>query len=145
MCAKAPSKCLKLSTTFLGPNLDGAIPTPQTCPAVTAPNYLPYPKAPYYVPADRSTWTLPQGSCADPAAVTAVKAGATPHVRQGVTAKPDIHPAFYAPLPSLFPSGCAWLAASLGAMPGGLAGYKAVYEHGYASGAGWADAHGYCA
>lgn len=146
MCASSPSSCLKLSTTFLGPDLNGgSVPTPATCPAVTPANNLPFPAAEYYVPADWSSWTLPQGSCANSTAVASVKAGAIPYVRQGVTAKPDIHPAFYAPLPSSFPSACAWLAASAGVMPGGLEWYKAVYEHGYASGAGWADAHGYCA
>lgn len=145
LCAKAPSKCLKLSTTFMGPNLRGTLPpTSDNCKALSAPNYLPYPGKPYYVPADRSSWTLPQFGCADPAAKEAAKATTTPFVVQGVTAKPDIYPAFYAPLPSVFASGCTWLEAA--SKPDLVSDeLDQMYQHGYASGLGWADKHGYCA
>jgi hypothetical protein len=149
LCAKSPKKCLKLSTTFLGPNLGGTpVPTTANCAAVTAPNYLPYPGKPYFVPSDRAAWTLPQGPCTDPAAKEAVGLGVqnkVVFVEQGTTAKPDIHPAFYAPLPAIFGGGCNWLTSSTGDVPGGAAGFLAMYTHGLASGTGWADAHGYCA
>lgn len=109
------------------------------------PNFLPSVGKAYYTPGDRSTWTLPQGSCLSEADKQAVNT-APRHVAQGVTAKPDIHPAFYAPLPPVFTDGCAWLAASLAPPPGQLLdGLQAEFDHGYASAASWADAHGYCA
>ena len=147
LCAKAPSKCLKLSTTFMGPNLRGTLlPTSDNCKALAAPNYLRYPGKPYYVPSDQSSWTLPQFGCADLALKAAAKAETTPFVVQGVTAKPDIYPALYAPLPSVFDSGCMWLeAASDATLVQGQVVYPAMHQHGYASGLGWADKYGYCA
>ena len=107
------TKCLKMATTFLGPNLRGtAMPTVNNCPAVTPRNKWVNVGKGYYTPADEKTWTLPNGSCQDPVAVKAAKADATPFVPFGVTARPDIHPSFYAPLPAVFPTGCEWLASS---------------------------------
>lgn len=145
LCSKSIDKCLKVGTAFLGPNLRGtAAPTPASCPYAVAPNLLPNPGKPYYTPADTSTWTLPAGSCRSAADVAAAGVKTTPFVAQGVTAKPDIHPTFHAPLPTLFADGCQWLETGLAPPPGGLAGFKAVYDHGVDSATGWADAHGYC-
>ena len=141
------NECLKVSTTFLGPDLRGTPPaTPATCPAVTAPNTVPNLGKPYYTPADASLWTLPQGSCAVPAQAAAVGAtpGAVPLLAQGVSAKPDIHPFFYAPLPTAIASACDWLALSSNPTPT-PAEVQAQYQHGIDSALGWADAHGYCA
>lgn len=98
-------------------------------------------------PTNRSTWTLPQGSCLNDTDKAAVNI--TPrHVPQGATARPDIHPAFYAPLPAEFADGCEWIKTALVPLPGRdgsyNAGLDATYNHGYASGAGWADQHGFC-
>lgn len=37
----------------------------------------------------------------------------TAFVAHGVTARPDIHPAFYSELPTNFATGCDWLAVAL--------------------------------
>lgn len=67
-----------------------------------------------------------------------------PLVAQGVTAKPDIHPFFYAPLPALIADSCEWLKES--SIPStNLAVLDALFEHGVESGLGWASAQGYCA
>jgi len=151
ICSASLDKCMKVGTAFLGPNLRGtAVPTPPgvgstACPYLVPPNLLPNPGKPYFTPADTSLWTLPSGSCRSPADIAAVGAKTTPFVAQGVTAKPDIHPTFYAPLPALFADGCQWLQSGLSEPPGGVAGLDAIYQHGYDSAAGWADAHGYCA
>ena len=99
----------------------------------------------YYTPADEKEWKLPNGNCRSPADVAAAKANSTPFIPQSVTALPDIHPTFYAPLPPIFNSGCEWLATSSSPPFPGLAGFQAVYDHGYESGLGWASANGYCA
>jgi hypothetical protein len=138
-------ECLKVSTTFLGPNLRGTTPaTPANCVSVTATNNVPYIGKPYYTPADQSLWTLPQGQCAVASQKAAVGAATTPFVAQGVSAKPDIHPFFYAPLPTAIASGCDWLALSSNPAPT-TAEVQAQYQHGIDSALGWADAHGYCA
>ena len=62
-----------------------------------------------------------------------------------MTAKPDIHPTFYAPLPTVFNSGCEWLATSSAPPFASLAGFDDVYQHGYESRLGWASENGYCA
>ena len=67
----------------------------------------------------------------------------TAFVPHGVTARPDIHPAFYSPLPAAFATGCDWLSASL--VAGGLAQLDAIFEHGVAAGTGWAEQNGHCA
>ena len=99
----------------------------------------------YYTPADEKTWTLPNGSCLNLNDVAAAKANTTPFVPFGVTARPDIHPTFYAPLPAVFANGCEWLATSSSPPFPGLAGFGAVYQHGYESALGWASENGYCA
>ena len=99
----------------------------------------------YYTPADEKTWTLPNGSCLNPNEVAAAKANTTPFVLHAVTARPDIHPTFYAPLPAVFANGCEWLATSSSPPFPGLAGFGAVYQHGYESALGWASENGYCA
>ena len=113
------------------------------CPAVSPPNLLPHPDKPYFTPSDNSTWKLPRGSCASDADKAAVQLASTRFVRQGVTARPQIHPTFYAPLPDAFDSGCTWLAASATGVT--LPRLQAMFEHGLASAVGWADANGYCA
>jgi hypothetical protein len=67
----------------------------------------------------------------------------TAFVAHGVTARPDVHPTFYSPLPAAFATGCDWLRASL--VPGGLAQFDAIFEHGVEAGRGWAEQNGYCA
>lgn len=101
----------------------------------------------YYTPANENEWKLPSGNCRNPADVSAAKANATPFVSSGITARPDIHPTFYAPLPQLFNSGCEWLATSVAPPPSapGLTAFDAVYQHGFESGLGWANENGYCA
>lgn len=148
LCPKGAAKCLKMSTEFLGPALPAGTPFPTdaNCPIVNPPNYLPVVAKPYYTPGDRALWKLPQGSCLSQADRTAVNLHPR-HVPQGVTAKPDIHPAFYAPLPPEFADGCAWITAALEPSPAPTlqATFDAEFNHGYASAVGWADAHGYCA
>jgi hypothetical protein len=120
------------------------MPNESTCKAYVPPNYLPYPGKPYYVPANRNEWTLPQGPCTLPPNPLEVSVTAAPFVAQGVTAKPDIHPAFYAPLPSKYPTACKWLEQATDPATT-AADLDVVFQHGYASGIGWADANGYCA
>jgi hypothetical protein len=148
-CSKSLDKCLKLSTSFLGPSLNGfPMPTAETCDAVNAPNLLPNPGKPYFVPADPATWTLPRGPCSIPENPIQASVTKANFVAQGVSAKPDIHPAFYAPLPSVFTQGpCQWLstASNVNIPTPKPVALQAIYDHGYASGIGWADANGYCA
>ena len=148
LCPKDLTKCLKISTEFLGPALPAGTPFPTdgNCPVVNPANFLPSVGKPFYTPADRASWKLPQGSCLSDADKAAINLHPR-HVPQGVTAKPDIHPAFYAPLPPQFASGCAWIEAALEPAPAPTvqATLDAEFAHGYASATGWADAHGYCA
>ena len=118
---------------------------PPDCASVTAPNLLPRPDKPYYTPADQSLWKLPRGSCRSPADVAAAKVKTTPFVAQGVSAKPDIHPAFFTPLPDAFADGCEWLSTSTNPAQVSPARLQAMFDHGVAAGLGWADANGYCA
>ena len=140
--------CLKISTEFLGPALPPGTPFPteQNCPiGVVPPNFLPRVGKPYFTPNDRSTWKLPQGSCLSASDVAAVNVMPR-HVPQGVTARPGIHPAFFAQLnASVFADGCKWLEAGFSPVPAPTfdATLDAMFDHGYGSGTGWADAHGY--
>ena len=45
--------------------------------------------------------------------ITKNRVSTTAFVAHGVTARPDIHPAFYSELPTNFATGCDWLAAAL--------------------------------
>ena len=139
------TKCLKMATTFLGPNLRGTpLPTPENCPSATPRNKWVNVGKGYYTPAEEKEWKLPRGDCRNPADVASVKANTTPFVPFGATALPDIHPTFYAPLPPVFNNGCEWLATSSSPPFPGLAGFAEVYAHGYESGLGWASENGYC-
>jgi hypothetical protein len=135
----ALTKCLKLSTAFLGPNLAGTLPpTTANCPVVLPPDYLPYPGKPYYTPANQALWAPRNVQC------VAGADGGVPFVLQGISAKPDIMPFFHAPLPTnAFPTGCVWLGSALdfGINP---TKFAVMYAQGVAEGYGWADQHGYC-
>lgn len=130
---------------FLGPDLRGTTyPTPQNCPVAIPPNYWPYPDKPYWTPTPSQwkyrepAWPANSTVCADPQGPVAA-----PFVAQGVTAKPDIYPFFYAPLPADFSSGCDWLSLGLDAERT-LNLLDAIYAVGYAAAQGWAKEQGYC-
>ena len=133
----ALTKCLKLSTAFLGPNLAGTPPpTYANCPNGTVkPDYLPYPGKPYYTPANQALWAPRSAQCEED----------VPFVPQGVSAKPDIMPFFYAPInTTIFPTGCDWQSKGLAFGGINLETLQAMFDQGVAEGQGWADQHGYC-
>ena len=141
----AASKCLKVTSSFLGPNLRGTpLPDAGNCPAFTPRNIWPNNGKGYYTPSNEALWTLPRGSCLDAAAAASVGVSSTPFV-PALTGRADIHPTFYAPLPPIFANGCQWLTSSTAPTFPGLAGFGDIYQHGYDSGLGWAAQNGYCA
>jgi hypothetical protein len=137
LCPKGPTKCVKLSTTFIGPDLQGTpYPTVENCKQyIVPPDVLPNPNKPYYTPSPSLWEPRPEGTCED-----------VPFVAQGVTAKPDIYPFFYSTLPTAtFPDGCDWLSLGLNPTRGGEpAIIEAAFEVGRAAAIGWAATQGYC-
>lgn len=142
LCPKDDTKCVKVSSAFLGPNLRGTpYPTTDNCPVVVPSDWLPNPAKPYLVPKDNGTWVPRPFTCDGAAGPEDV-----PFTRQGVTAKPDIYPFFYQSLDPAFANGCEWLSSSRGPNPANAqAQILAEFMTGVAEAIGWADAQGYCA
>lgn len=69
-----------------------------------------------------------------------------PFVVQYLTAKPDIYPFFYSPLPTdTLATACDWLSLSLNSTAGAIpANIKLMFDTGYAAAAGWSKQEGYC-
>ena len=97
----------------------------------------------YDSPANESTWNLASGNCRSDSDKARAGIFSTPFVPQAVTAKPDIMPAFYTPLPNAYANGCAWLSSSLNATVASANG-AAVYQQGVDAAQGWASTQGYC-
>ena len=132
-----PSKCLKTSADFLGPNLSGSPrPNAGNCEAFTPPAILPNVGKPYLTPADTALWKPRPDYCVN----TVEK---VPFVAQGTTAKPDIHPFFYSALPAVFADACDYLAS--GARLNNSTQVQAIFHAGEAAAIGWAEQNGYCA
>lgn len=112
------------------------------CDKVAANYASPNAGKPFDVPADRAGWSLPSGQCGKASDEDAAGVHELKMVNQA--GWPDIMPAKFAPLPAKFAAACDWIkvASSASNSPATL---DAVYEHGIASGEGWADANGYCA
>lgn len=142
LCPKTASKCVKISTTFIGPDLAGTpYPTVANCPDnTTAPTLLPNPAKPYLTPKDTAVWKGLTETC--PAVLVSGRASRVPFVEQGMTAKPDIFPFFYSQLPTdVFPTACDWLGQARNLD----LDVDAIFEVGQAAATGWARQNGYCA